>query len=231
MTTATLIDTDVRLRDAVLRQLDWDPGIDIESLGVIASEGIVTLTGFAGSYAGKLAAERAVKRVGGVRAVANDIVVRRRVERTDEDIARDAAQALACPQSLADHVQIVVHHGHVTLTGQVDWLFQRELAESLVRHVRGVAGVHNYVTIAARISAIDIKRRIVRALDLHADLDARRIEVMVRSHTVTLSGTVRSWAEREQAERAAGLAPGVTQVNNLLDVATDATFDEGDEVC
>jgi osmotically-inducible protein OsmY len=231
MTTATLIDRDVRLRDAVLRQLDWDPEIDTGSLGVIASDGIVTLTGFADTYAGKLAAERAVKRVRGVRAVANDIVVRLREARTDEDIARDAAQAIANPQSLADHVQIVVHHGHITLTGQVDWLFQRELAESLVRHVRGVVGVHNYITIAAQTTAIDVKRRIVSALHQHADLDARRIEVTVRHHTVTLSGTIPSWAEREEAERAAGLAPGITQVNNFLDVTSEATLNDGDEIC
>jgi osmotically-inducible protein OsmY len=235
MAVATLIDTDVRLRDAVIRQLEWDPEVDARSLGVIASDGIVTLTGFVDDYATKLAAERAVKRIRGVRAVANDIVVRLRQLRTDEDIARDAAQAIANPPTLADHIQIVVHHGHITLTGQVDWLFQRELAERLVRHVRGVLGIHNHITIAARAGVVDVRRRIVSALHHHADVDARHIEVAVRNHTVTLSGTVHSWSEREAAEHAAGQAPGVTQVNNFLTVESAVGADSRvtceDEIC
>jgi osmotically-inducible protein OsmY len=126
---------------------------------------------------------------------------------------------------------VIVHHGHITLTGQVDWLFQRELAERLVRHVRGVLGIHNHITIAARAGVVDVKRRIVSALHHHADVDARHIEVSVRNHTVTLSGAVHSWTEREAAEQAAGQAPGVTQVNNFLTVESVPAHDACDEIC
>jgi osmotically-inducible protein OsmY len=231
MAVISFTDTDTQLREAAIRQLDWDPEVDPRSLGIIASDGIVTLTGFVDSYADKLAAERAVKRIRGVRAVANDIVVRLLQPRTDEDIARDAAHAIATPLSLADHIQIVVHHGHITLTGQVDWLFQRDLAERLIRHVRGVLGIHNHITIAARAGVADVKRRIMSALYHRADIDARQIEVIVRNHTVTLSGTVHSWAEREAAEQAAGQAPGVTQVHNFLTVESSPAFEMTDEIC
>ena len=148
MTGGTLIDADLRLRDAAISQLDRDPGVDARSIGVSAGGGVVTLTGFIDSYAGKLAAERTVKALRGVRGVANDLVVRRREARTDDSLAYEAVEALANPPSLASRVQVVVHHGHVTLTGQVDWAFQRQLAETLVRHVPGVLGVHNHVSLA-----------------------------------------------------------------------------------
>jgi osmotically-inducible protein OsmY len=231
MSLTTLVETDVHLRDTVIRHLDWDPEVDATSVGVSAHEGIVTLTGFIDTYAGKLAAERAVKRIRGVRAVANDIVVRLRVPRTDQDIAHDAARALANPQSLADTVQATVHQGHVTLTGEVQWLFERALAERLVHHVRGVIGVHNYITVAPRSSALDIRRRIVTALHHHADVDASHIEVTVNDHTVTLTGTTESWAERDAAEQAASRAPGVTQVDNHITVTSVFVPEAVDEIC
>ena len=147
MSTANLVEADLRLRDTVIRQLEWDPTIDASALAATAAEGVVTLTGFIDSYAGKLAAERAVKRIRGVRAVANDIVVRLRQPHTDEVIARDCANALANPLSISDAVQAVVHSGQVTVTGEVRWPFERELAEDLVRHVPGVRAVHNYITV------------------------------------------------------------------------------------
>jgi osmotically-inducible protein OsmY len=150
MSTANLVETDLRLRDAVIRQLEWEPRVDASALGVAAVRGVVTLTGFIDSYADKLAAERAVKRIRGVRAVANEIVVRLRHLRTDEMIARDCADALAYPPSIADAVQTVVRSGYVTLTGTVRWVFERELAEDLVRHVRGVLGVHNHIALVPR---------------------------------------------------------------------------------
>ena len=225
MTAATIIDTDVRLRDTIIRQLDWDPEVDARSLGVCTSQGIVTLTGFTETYAGKLAAERAVKRIRGVRAVANEIVVRLRQPRTDEDIARDAADAIGHAEALEDAVQVVVHHGHITLTGGVDWLFQRHLAEDLVRHVRGVIAVHNHITVTPRAEARDVKQRITRALHQHADVDARHIDVTVSGHVVTLTGTVGSWLEHEAAGHAAGQASGVTRVDNHIRIAADAAVD------
>jgi osmotically-inducible protein OsmY len=231
MSLTTLVETDVRLRDTVIRHLDWDPEVDASSLGASATDGIVTLTGFIDTYAGKLAAERTVKRIRGVLAVANDIVVRLKVPRTDQDIARDAAQALANPQSLADTVQAAVHQGHITLTGKVQWLFERELAARLVQHVRGVVGVHNHITVAPRATTREIKKRIVQALHQHADVDARQIEVTVHDHTVTLVGTCDSWTEREAAEQAAAKAPGVTQVNNYVTVTSVLAPEPVDEIC
>jgi len=231
MSTATIVETDLGLRDAVIRKLDWDPSIDASAIGVTAAEGVVTLTGFIDSYAGKLAAERAVKRIRGVRAVANDIVVRLRQPRTDEVIARDCANALANPPSIADTVQAVVRHGHVTLTGRVQWLFERELAEDLIRHVRGVVGLHNHITVIPRATQRDITRRITRELHHNADVDARSIRVAVDAHTVTLTGTVTTWTEREAAERAAGQAPGVTQVNNYINVVPAPLVEPVDEIC
>src|SRR3970040_624572 len=126
MTTASITQTDIRLRNAVVRQLDWDPEVDASEIGVTAKDGVVALTGFIDSYAAKLAAERVVKRVRGVCAVANDITVRLLVDRTDADIAHDAAQALKLIPALAGHVQVAVHAGRVTLTGTVEWLFQKQ---------------------------------------------------------------------------------------------------------
>ena len=231
MSLSTLVETDVHLRDTIIRHLDWDPEVNATSIGVSAKDGIVTLTGFIDTYAGKLAAERAVKRVRGVHAVANDLVVALRAPRADPEIARDVAHALANPQSLADTVQAVVHHGHITLTGQVQWLFERELAARLVHHVRGVIGVHNHITVAPRPTTHDIKRRIVSALHQHADIDARHIDVTVVNHTVTLTGTTGSWAERGAAEQAASRAPGVTQVNNHLTVTSVFVPEPVDEIC
>jgi osmotically-inducible protein OsmY len=179
--TATLTDADVRVRDAVVRQLDWDPEVDASAVGVAARNGTVTLTGFIDSYSGKLAAERAAKRVHGVRAVANDVDVRLRLDRTDPDIAQDAAHALGLRSTIPDGIQAVVHNGHVTLTGNVDWLFQKQSAENAVRHIRGVRSVLNHISVAPRAAVRDVRHRIVKALHQNADVDARHI-------TVTVSG-------------------------------------------
>lgn len=231
MSTASIVETDLRLRDAVIRQLEWDPSVDASAIGVTAAEGVVTLTGFIDSYAGKLVAERAVKRIRGVRAVANDIVVRLRQPRTDEVIARDCANALSNPPTIADTVQAVVRYGHVTLTGNVQWLFERELAEDLVRHVRGVLGVHNHITVVPQATQRDVTQRIVRTLHHDADVDARHVIVTVDGHSVTLTGTVTTWTQREAAERAAGQAPGVTQVNNHINVLSAPIPEPVDELC
>lgn len=232
MTTASISGTDVRLRNTVIRHLDWDPELDASAIGVTAHEGVVTLTGFVNSYADKLAAERAVKRLRGVRAVANDIVVRLLVARTDEDIALDAARALALRQSIGDAVQAIVHRGHLTLTGAVTWLFEKHAAEELVRHIRGVVAVHNHLTVTAQGTERDIKRRITHALHQNADVDVRHIQVTPQGNLVILSGTVTSWSQRDAAERAVIQTPGVTQVDNHITVSP-APLDEEDvdELC
>jgi osmotically-inducible protein OsmY len=233
MSTATITATDVRLRNAAVRQLDWDPAVDASAIGVAAKDGVVTLTGFIDSYAGKLAAERVLKRVRGVRAVANDITVRLLVERTDADIARDTLQALKVVPVLADTVVVTVHNGRVTLTGTVEWLFQKEHAEAIVEHVRGVVGVFNHVTVRPRSGQRDIQRRIVGALHHHADIDARGVPVALDEDVVTLTGTVETWTQREAAEHAASSAPGITRVDNRLvvDVAEPHEVEPPDEIC
>src|SRR5512138_3679294 len=147
MTTATLVSEDLRLRNAVMHQLEWDPEVDASEIGVAARNGAVTLTGFIGTYSGKLAAERCAKRVRGVRAVANDIAVRLKLPRTDAEIARDAAFALNLRDSVPRAVKATVHNGRITLTGAVDWMFQRTQAEKLVRHIPGVVGIMNHIEV------------------------------------------------------------------------------------
>lgn len=233
MTTAALTGTDVRLRDDVIRQLDWDREVDDSAIGVAAKDGVVTLTGFIDSYAGKLAAERAVKRARGVRAVANDIVVRLKVDRTDADIAADAAGALTLRPGIPEGVQAAVHNGHVTLTGRVEWLVQRENAEEAVRHIRGVRGILNYIDVAPQTTERDVRRRIMQALHRNADLDARHIDVAVSDNIVILTGTVGSWFQREAAERGAGSAPGIRRVDNRIIVQPTEPYGPGplDEIC
>jgi osmotically-inducible protein OsmY len=233
VTTATLTDADVRLRDAVMRGLDWDPEVDASAIGVAAGKGTITLTGFIDTYSGKLAAERAAKRVHGVRAVANDIEVRLRLDRTDADLAQDAARALELRGRVPEGVQVVVRNGHVNLTGNVEWLFQKESAERAVRHIRGVKGVSNHITVTPRTAVRDVRYRIVKALHQNADIDARHITVSVSGGTATLTGTVGTWLQREAAERAASNAPGITHVDDRLVVQSfhDAKMDDSDEIC
>jgi osmotically-inducible protein OsmY len=233
MTTASLTGTDVRLRDAIIRQLDWDPEVDDSAVGVAAKDGMVTLTGFIDSYAGKLGAERAVKRIRGVRAVANDIIVRLKVDRTDADIATDAARALKLRPGIPESVQAAVHSGHVTLTGKVEWLVQKEHAEEVVRHIQGVRGVLNHIDVSPGTSQRDVRRRIIRALHRNADLDARHIDVAVDNDAVVLTGTVGSWSQRDAAERATGSAPGIRSVDNriIVEPSEPHELEPPDEIC
>lgn len=218
MTTATLSAADLRVRDLVLQQLGWDSMVDASGIGVAARNGVVTLSGVIDSYAGKLAAERAAKRVHGVRAVANDLQVTLRQPRSDTDIATDAVRALETHLILPPTIQVVVHNAHVVLTGTVHTLFQRVVAEKALRYVKGVKNLVNRLVVAPTSSAPDIRPRIVRALHQDADIDARGLNVVVSGSTVTLTGTVRSWHERDSAERAAIHAPGITHVENLIAV-------------
>ena len=232
MTTATLTGTDVRLRNFVIRELDWDPVVDDSAIGVAARDGVVTLTGFIDTYAGKLAAERVAKRVRGVRAVANDLVVRLTVERTDTDIATDAARTLKLRPTIPEGVQAVVHRGHVILTGNVEWLTQKELAEAAVAHLHGVRAVQNHIVVSPKTTFRDVHRRIVQALHRNADLDARNLRVEVGDGVVTLTGTVGSWLQREAAERGAASAPGIRRVDNEIVVAPAGVSDlDESEIC
>jgi len=227
MSTAALSDTDIRVRDAVLRQLEWDPRVDASAIGVTAKGGAVTLTGYIDSYSGKLQAERAAKHIRGVRAVANDIEVRLKLERTDADIAGDVAHAMALRSTIPETVQATVHDGHVTLTGSANWLFQSQDAERVVHHIRGIRGVKNYITVAPQALVKDVRHRIVAALHRNANVDAQHIVVAVTGDTAVLSGTVSTWLQRDAVEDAAAEAPGVTRVDNRVVVEPrDAPADE-----
>jgi osmotically-inducible protein OsmY len=221
MAIEVLSQLDLRIRDAVAQELAWDSEVDATAIGVAARDGAVTLTGFIDSYVGKLAAERAAKRVRGVRAVANDIQVRVRLDRTDEDIARDAAWALDFHGTELDHVQATVHQGFVTLTGTVPSMFKRTVAQNAVKHIKGVRHVINRLEVVSTASSEDVQQEILRALHRRADVDARGIEVVVTGNRVELVGTVNSWGERLAAEEAASHAPGVAIVDNNLGVRID----------
>jgi osmotically-inducible protein OsmY len=228
MATSQLVDVDIRIRDSVLRQLEWDPEVDASAIGVTAKDRAVTLTGYIDTYPGKLAAERAAKRVRGVRAVANDIAVRPKLERTDADIAHDVVRSLELRSTVPDNVQATVHQGHVTLTGQAMWEFQRRDAEKAVRHIRGVRGVVNRIALAPMATARDVRQRIVEALHRAADLDARHVTAHAAGDVVTLTGCVGTWLQREIAERAAADAPGIRRVDNRITVEPPA---EDIEIC
>jgi osmotically-inducible protein OsmY len=217
MTTATSVRTDREIQADVLAELRWDPSIQANEIGVAVKDGVVTLTGTVDTYLKKWKAEEAAHRVNGVVAIANDITVRTIGERTDADIAAAAVHALKWNASVpADKIHVTVDKGWVTLKGEVEWQFQRQEAERAVRGLWGVKGVSNLITIKPSASPAELKKKIEDALVRSAEVDANNITVEVQGSKVILKGKVRSWAERQEAERTAWLAPGVTSVSNQI---------------
>ncbi|PYX67962.1 MAG: ornithine aminotransferase [Acidobacteria bacterium] len=219
MATATLIHTDEEIQKDVLAELKWDAQVQPNEIGVSVKDGVVTLTGWVDSYLKKWAAEDAAHRVGGVKAVANDIEVKLFSERTDADIAEAAVRALQWDASVpADKIQITVSKGWVTLKGEVNWNFEKQDAERVVRRLTGVKGVSNLITVKPSTTPSELKKRIEDALVRNAKVDANKITVEVQGSKAILKGAVRAWVEKEEAERVAWLAPGVTSVENRITV-------------
>jgi len=213
--------TDSELKKDVLAELAWDPVVPEAKVGVSVNDGVVTLTGHLDSYSEKVAARRAVERVGNVKAIAMEIdVIPLGVhQRSDTEIAAAVDHALSWNTSVPkDRIKVTVEKGWITLGGEVDWNFQRRAVERLVRPLKGVVGISDNIGIKATAVPANLTNRIQDALVRQAMREAKRIEIATDGAVVTLSGQVHSWAERSAVEGATWSAPGVSRVNNLLTV-------------
>jgi osmotically-inducible protein OsmY len=211
--------TDAELQQDVMNELKWEPTIKAAEIGVGVKDGVVTLSGYVDSYVKKWTAERAAARVSGVRAVAEGIQVRLpgSLKRSDEDLAGAVANVLEWNVLVPhDRVKVKVQDGLVTLSGEVDWWYQKNAAEEAVRYLMGVVLFNNEITVKPPVKPLDVKGKIESAFRRNALLDSRRITVETRGGWVILSGSVRNWAERAEAQWTAWAAPGVSEVDNNI---------------
>lgn len=211
--------SDIALRQHILDELDWEPALDAAHIGVLVEDGVVTLTGYVCSYAERATAEQVVARTRGVKAIAQELQVRlaHNQKRDDDQIARRALKIIAWDTTVPDdQVKLKVEKGWITLSGAVQWHFQKEGAEAAVRKLSGVTGVSNRITVRSSVHSGDVKHRIEEALRRNAQLDAGAIKVIVDGGKVTLEGDVPAWHERSIAEQAAWSAPGVSAVEDHL---------------
>jgi osmotically-inducible protein OsmY len=213
--------TDIALRQNILDELEFEPSIDAAHIGVAVEDGIVTLTGHVSSYWEKTTAENVVKRVKGVKGLAEEIEVRLVGLKgtADDEIAKRAVDAITWNVSIPrDKVQVKVQDGWITLTGKLEWQYQKNAAAEAVRGLAGVVSVANQIEITPRASVSDIKKRIENALKRDAETEAQTIHVKVLDGKVTLEGKVRAWSERQAAERAAWSSPGVRAVEDRISI-------------
>jgi osmotically-inducible protein OsmY len=210
---------DKTLRQFIIDELDFEPSVDAANIGVMVEKGVVTLTGHVKSYAEKIAAERTVQRIKGVKAIAEEIEVRYpdQAKRSDDEIAQRALNILKWSVHVpAESLQVKVEKGWITLAGVVPWQYQRLAAESAVRKLSGVVGVTNLIEIEPQVEPSDIRQKIIDSLKRNAEFEADSIRVVVENDRVILEGKVKAWYERQLAERAAWSAPGVKSVIDRL---------------
>lgn len=213
---------DLSLRQSILDELEWEPSIDAANIGVAVKDGIATLTGHVSSFPQKLTIERLVGRIKGVKGYAEEIEVRLpgAISTNDKEIAHRAVNSLHWSTVVPEgEVKVKVQNGWVTLTGTLDWNYQKLGATDAVRNLAGVVGVSNLIELKSRVSPIDVKKHIQDALNRSAQLEASAIRVDVSGNKVTLAGNVKAWFERGIAERAAWATPGVTAVEDKLTIS------------
>ena len=216
-----MMKTDIQIQKDVMDELRWQPYLNASEIGVAVKNGIVTLSGMVDTYARKLNAEKAAKKVAGVKAVAEDIQVgiSPGYRKTDAEIAEAILNALQWHTAVQEEkIKVKVEDGHVKLEGEVEWEYQRRSAQSAIEHLAGIRSVLNLITLKTKITASDIQQKISSAFHRSATLDAGKITAEVSGSKVTLKGTVRSFAEKEDAEVAAWNAPGVTAVDSRIEI-------------